>query len=620
MKKKLLVTLIIISFVIPMTLPIVAAIPTSYFNDKLSELNNIINDIEELRNQYDEDISSYEDVVNMLSPEVKDKALNLTSDLTDEASITADVNSIIAELESLHLSRATELSDKIEDMKSDAKTIADESKLLIEDIEDNYSDLSINQIASLMDKSKELLVSLGGIIDKTAEYNSLMDDITSVNTSLNSFNANFNSFTELYEDELTAVIKPNLAKKMMNKLIDEDMSAALTEVKNALIALETDQGDDAAAEMTILINEMTDIDEGINAIANGSIENYIYFTENQINGINEEVQNVADEYVEFLNNMINSFVKPSYNALIEDLYDYDIDTAIDKIDDGIDEILTYETRIRNKKNELINNPPSYIKILVLLGNTDIDVTEYIDNSFAPNIEYLRDKLIEEIEGYIEHVQASIVTERTTIIENESDTVLTKQTTLAAVTTRNIATKAKFEALETKIRQKLADKDMDSEDIDNALTFASNIMYNIYDVSILNNVEAGFKLENTKFTYDENKQYIIARGFINIDEVTNITGLDADAFTYNGIVSSKIKTKSSMMITMNPDVFEIYTFVVKADVNGDGRKNISDLILTIDAALRLNNLDDASLTAADMNSNNNINISDVIMVIDSILGR
>ncbi|MDD2627919.1 MAG: hypothetical protein PHR25_00980 [Clostridia bacterium] len=620
MKKKFLVVIVIISFVIPMTLPILAAMSDSDFNNKLSEFDNIINDVEELRDRYNQYILNYEDVINLLSPETKEKALNLTNKLTDEASITADVNSIIAELEALDLPRATEFVDEIEEIKSDAKTIADECEVLIEDIKNDYSDLSLEQISSLIDKSKEVLVSLGGTIDKTTEYNNMMADIGGVHTSLTTFNNNVKSFSELYEDEFIAIASPDLAKKIMNKLIDQDISEALQEVKKALVELGTDKGGNASNEVTTLINDSTNIKDDITTIADTYMNDYFYFTETQINDVKEEIQNIVDEYIELTNYMIDNFVKPNYTSLVKELYDYEIDTAIDKIDDMIDEILFYETKIKNKKKELIENPSSYIRILALFINTDFDVREYIDSNFGSHIEDLKDDLLEEIDGYIEHIQNSIDAERNKVVENGSSSILTKQADLARETAKNIATKAKIKALENKIKQELTDRNIDNSSINNAITLASDTIHNIYDMSVLTNIEASFKLENTKFTYNDTKKYIIASDFINIDMVTSITGLDVPAFAYNGINSGKVKTKSNMMITMSPKVFEIYTFVVRADINGDGRKNISDVILTIDAALRLNNLDDASLTAADMNSNNAINISDVIMVIDSVLGR
>ena len=620
MKKKFLVVLVIISFVIPITLPILAAMSDSDFNNKLAAFDNIINDVEELRDRYNQYILNYEDVINMLSPEIKEKALNLTSKLTDEASITADVNSIIAELEALDLPRATEFVDEIEEIKSDAKIIADECEVLIEDIKNDYSDLSLEQISSLIDKSKEVLVSLGGTIDKTTEHSNMMADIGGVHTSLTTFNNNVKSFAELYEDEFIAIANPNLTKKIMNKLIDQDISAALQEVKNALVELGTDKGGNASNEVTTLINDSTNIKDDITTIADTYMNDYFYFKETQVNDVKEEIQNIVDKYVELTNYMIDNFVKSNYTSLVKDLYDYEIDTAIDRIDDMIDEILFYETKIKNKKNELMENPSSYIRILALFINTDFDVREYIDSNFGSHIEDLKDNLLEEIDGYIEYIQNSIDAERKKVVENGSSSILTKQADLANETARNIATKAKIKVLENKIKQELIDRNIDDSSINNAITLASNTIYNIYDMSVLTNIEAAFKLENTKFEYNDTKKYIIASDFINIDIVTSIAGLNAPAFAYNGINSGKVKTKSSMMITMSPNVFEIYTFVVRADINGDGIKNISDVILTIDAALRLNNLDDASLTAADMNSNNAINISDVIMVIDSVLGR
>ena len=60
-------------------------------------------------------------------------------------------------------------------------------------------------------------------------------------------------------------------------------------------------------------------------------------------------------------------------------------------------------------------------------------------------------------------------------------------------------------------------------------------------------------------------------------------------------------------------YATYKIIVKGDLDGDGRLNITDAVMARHAIAKLYTLDDLALIAADVAENNGFNITDTILI-------
>lgn len=292
MKKKILTMFLVLTITFQAITPVLAISGS----DLLSRLGQIEQSVNDMKTEYNNIIATYPDVINSLSAENKNAALNLANNIkADNARQTVD--NIKQELRTSTVADADKVLAGIEALESDAKDLVDDNKDIINEVKSGYQDLSSAEIKQVVDKVKDITTSLGVNTDVTTEYNQIMTTLDNAHTKALTINTKLknvlNNNVSTFEEGLTI----DLLKEIVTEIRNKDQDAVIDTLKQAVNGLSN--ASSVKSDLDSIKSDVKDLKNELNNVTNIDYEKLILFSDAQKTAISNKFKLIEQDYVDF---------------------------------------------------------------------------------------------------------------------------------------------------------------------------------------------------------------------------------------------------------------------------------------------------------------------------------
>lgn len=628
MKKKILTIFLVLIITLPTITPVLAISGT----DLLTRLGQIEQSVTDMKSEYNNILATYPDVVNSLSAENKNVALNLANNvMADNARATVD--SIKQELRNSTVANADKVLDAIEDLEEDAKDLVNDNKDIMNEVKSGYQNLSSAEIKQAVEKVKSITTSLGVNTDVTTEYNQIMTTLNNAHTKALTINTKLKNVLDTnvatFEEGLTI----ELLKELVTEIKNKDQDAVLDTLKQAVNGLSN--ADTVKADLDSIKADVKSLKTELNTVNSIDYEKLILFSDTQKTAISNKFKEIEQDYVDFARVILDNNAEDYIGVVTKLARKESVDNMINYANEVIDYVVLYKNTlntltkqdIANALQNKLNLPSDFTEkagVLVALGFIDTSSYNqaYIENNFGSQIDNLVRFLASEFVDYIDYLDTSMKNEVKGITTSSEASVA--QSKIVNINMARFGTVANIKNLKARIeREFLTGRDDLKDDLNTVLAY----VYNMYDANMLNTMETIMSLEgeknNKKYEYSATRYYIIADNFMNQNTVRDTLGLPSANYgivTSEGLNGSNVKTGSTMKIAMSNTVYQTYTYVVLGDVYADGNVDARDYMAIKNEIMGRRRLDNVCKTAANTYRDSSIDARDYMLIKNQIMGK
>lgn len=627
MKKKVL-TIFLAMLVTLQTVSFTFAVTSS---ELLSKIDKISSDVTEMKKEYNDILNAYPDVINSLSAENKENAKKLADNiLADDAKTNLD--NIKQELSMSSVADADKVLNAITKLEKDAKDLVEDNKAVIEEVKTGYGNLTNEEIKQVVEKAKDVAVSLGVNTDTTTTYNELVSILDNSHTKALSINTKVKKVLDENVDAFEEGLTLDLLKELVSELKAKDEEAVIDTLKEALnnsskadkIKDSLDSAKQDAKSMKTELTKLNDLDE----------QKLLMFTDAQKTAVSNKFKAVEQDYVTFAKNILNTTAKDYIKVTMNLARTDSVDNMIKYANEVIDYVLELKETVRtitkqdvlNKVQNKINLPSDIVNkagIFVALDFIDLSPynKEYVENNFGTEINELVEFVATEFVDYLDYVDATMQSEVKDTIGKYDEKVA--QDKVKTINANRFTTLENIKALKARIESEFL---QDNESIKDNMSRIASYVYDMYHTNILNTLEKIMALEgeksNKKYEFNSARFYIITDSFMNKNTVADTLGIPSgylDILSYKKLNGSKIKTGSQMQITLSSSVYQSYTYVVLGDVYSDGKVSAKDYMAIKNHIMQIDTLSNTGKVAADTYRDGKINAKDYMVIKNQIMG-
>ena len=154
-----------------------------------------------------------------------------------------------------------------------------------------------------------------------------------------------------------------------------------------------------------------------------------------------------------------------------------------------------------------------------------------------------------------------------------------------------------------------------------------LAYDIFYSNILMSIEKTMGLEkektNKEYEFNETRGYILTDAFIktsNIYSKLGIPSANKSVLMFKSAANSKVKTGTTMTVTLGENIEETYTYAVLGDVYADGMVDARDYMMIKNYIMEKETLDAVKLLAADPYRDGGIDARDYMMIKNQIMEK
>ena len=629
MKEKLMKAFLAVVMVVPVFMPVFAVDAATL----LSRLEGIQSNIADMQQEYNTLINTYPDVIDSLSNANKTAARDLANNMMSD-NIEATINSIKSELLASSHPDASQVLTGINDLQDEAEQLIEDNKDVVNDLKGGVSNLTVEEAKQVVEKVKEITVSLGVTVDTAATYNSMMTTLNEAHTMALAINNRVKAV--LANDTNLNLFKSSVTFDILEDLLDavkaKDQVAVIDIIKNAVNgkagaqALETELNGIKADAVALKnkLKELESLDE----------QDLLLFTDTQKTAVKNKIKTVETDYVNFAKLVINDHATDYLDCVVDLAYDVTVDQAIEKANKAIDYVVDYKDTINDLKNgdfTVLNLSSSQQDLigkagmLVALGVINIDSynEEYITNNFQPEIDMLVNYASGEILDYVDYMDASMKKEVKDIVAAESN-VLTAQNSIKTINSGRFTTLDNLKTLKARIETELINN---KTDLKNKLNTAAPRLYDIYNNNILETIERIMLLENEKtgkkFEFNSLRYYLTTDKFVASSEFASLFGIPNEkngVLSFQNLANGKVKTGSSVTITLSGTVYQKYTYAVLGDVYADGKVDARDYMAIKNQIMGKASLAEINKAAANTYRDSKIDARDYMAVKNQIMQK
>lgn len=620
MKNKILRILLAIVVALPMFTSVLAV----SYEDLLARLDVIIEDIDTMKQEYNQILETYPDVIDSLSEETKQAAQNLANNLMAEDIVTT-VQNLKAELSASDVTDADKVLEAIESLQDSATELIESNKDIVEDVKTGYSDLTVEEIQQVVEKTTEILESLGAEVDVTATYEAMMTILDEAHEIALEITEKIEAIIASNAETFEQALSKSLAKELFNELKNKDEEAVIETLIEALN--NTDNGAETKAELKAVKELAIDLKNKIMEMETLKEQDLLMFTDEQKQDVKNKVKEVELDFIDFAKVIIDNYSEDYMDVVISKVYNQSVDNMIRYANTALDYWNQYEGTIRSLSLSTIvaKLPQDLVQkagVMVALGFVDISEynMSYIKTSFRDQIDNLKDYLSQEIVEYISHISNTIEQEVDDAYSSSEDATLA-QSQLRALTTARFKTIANIEALKTRVAEELlANRENLRAELDQMVSFVNGL----YEENILISIASTLIKENEEdvrsYVVSENDECILTNRFITTSEFTAELGIPTEKSNiveYSQTVNSTIKTGSSFMVELNGSTIEA-PFAVLGDIYADGMVDARDYMMIKNYIMDGEEISDLSLVAADTYEDNMIDARDYMAIKNYIM--
>lgn len=624
MTKKIMSIFLAIIMVMPVVFPVFALSK----EDILARLDELSTDIKDMKEKYEEILETYPDVIDSLSTANKNAIENLAENMTDD-NIKETINSIKEELANSTVENADKVLEGIEALEDDAKALIEENKDLIEDVKSGYKDLSAKELEEVLDKVKDVVGDLGYNTDTTATFNSLksiLDDAHDIALEVNDM---VEDMLKNHHDVFIEGLEKTSVKEVAEAVKTKDIHEVLNVIEKTLNKLSGAEAEAAKADVKAAKNKAVELKNVIKKVKNLDKLEILMFTDSQIETISDKVKDVEKDYIAFIKLMVNDYLQQYVGSIMEVSYGKSIDTAIDYANDVLDYVEEFKSNKDITTKDLLDRLPKGVVenagLLVAMGFVDVERynKQFILDNFDHEINTTIDFLAEEVIDYLSNLETTLEKE----IKAELDKNLgasETQTNIKGLTSARFTTVTKLKALKKRADDIALNK---VQSVKEKIELVEPLAYDIFYSNILMSIEKTMGLEkektNKEYEFNETRGYILTDAFIktsNIYSKLGIPSANKSVLMFKSAANSKVKTGTTMTVTLGENIEETYTYAVLGDVYADGIVDARDYMMIKNYIMEKETLDAIKLLAADPYRDSTIDARDYMMIKNQIMEK
>ena len=582
MNKKIISIFLALIIALPTVFPVMALTKA----DILARLDELSVDIKEMKEKYEELLDTYPEVIDSLSAENKEAIKSLDNNLTAE-DIKETINSIKEELANSEVENADKVLEGVTNLENDAKALIEENKDLIEEVKSGYKDLTVDELGEVLDKVKDVVGDLGYNTDTTVTFNSLksiLDDAHDIALEINDM---VDAMLATHHDVLIEGLKQTSLKEVAEAVKTKDIHEVLNVIEKTLNKLSGTEVEAAKADVKAAKNKAIELKNVIKKVKNLDKLEILMFTDAQIETVSDKVKDVEKDYIAFIKLMVNDYLQQYVGSIMEVSYGKSIDTAIDYANDVLDYVEEFKSNKDITTEDLIDRLPKGVVenagLLVAMGFVDVERynKQFILDNFDPEINTTIDFLAEEVIDYLSNLETTLEKE----IKAELDKNLgasETQTNIKGLTSARFTTVTKLKALKKRADDIALNK---VQSVKEKIELVEPLAYDIFYSNILMSIEKTMGLEkektNKEYEFNETRGYILTDAFIktsNIYSKLGIPSANKSVLTFKSASNSKVKTGTTMTVTLGENIEETYTYAVLGDVYADGMVDARDYMM------------------------------------------
>jgi len=621
MKGKILRTFFAIVMVIPMFTSVFAISA----EDLLARLEGIAVDIDLMKQEYEQIITTYPDVIDALSPELKTKVETLSENLMAD-DIEETVKTLKEELATSSVEDADKVLEAIENLQNDAEVLINDNKDIVEQVKSGYSDLTVDEIQQVVEKAVEIVKSLGAEVDVTDTFNSMMDILDEAHTMALEMNDRIEHIiannTETFDDALSI----NLVKDMLKAVENKDIEDVIDVLRNAL---DNAQG---GAELKQDLKEVKDIalqiKDKIMEMDTLSEQDLLMFSDDNKDAVAQKIKEVEQDYIDFAKVIIDNYAEDYMQVVIDKAYNKTIDDMVRYGNTALDYYEQYEDTIDSLSVSWVLSklPQDLVEkagIMVALGFVDLpDFNKaYITNNFGTQIDKLVDYLVTEFEDYLDYVDQKIEEEvNDTFVQGTASAET--QSALRTITAGRFKTIENVKALKNRVDKLfLSSRPNWSSKLEQAVEYVKDI----YDQNIILSISATLIKENV----DSLKEYevitgtttIVTNKFIKTKDFVKEIGIPEayeSVAKYASSANNAIKTGTELDINISSSASGSFSFAVLGDAYADGMIDARDYMIIKNYIMDGEQIAELPLIAADTYRDDLVDARDYMMIKNYIM--
>lgn len=595
----------------------------------LNKLDSIKLSVSDMKQEYENILITYPDVVDSLSYENKATLNGLTSNLMG-SDIKSKINSAKAELEVATLPDAQKVLEAIDNIQNKAEALLEENRDTLEDMKSSYSNLNIDEAKEIIKKVAEITKSLGVEADTAGTYTSMINILDDAHQQALNINASIKSILENDKD----AIKNSLTLDNIQNIFDAIKTKSQENVIDAIInSIKNTEGTSVLeANLKSIKAQAKELKNKLEEIQNLDEESILLFSDAEKQGISNKIASIERDYIDFSKEIINNYATEYLDILVERSHEVSVDKMIDTSNKLLDYYDEYKSTIEELKSgnfaalNLTDNQKNLAKkagILVAMDFVDINKynKEYVNSNFKAEISMLKDYVIDTASDYLDYIDSKLKSEVADSVKNSTPTVA--QENIKNININRFTTVVNIDKLKERVKGYINER----QDVKDDLNRASNLVFDIYYNNILDTIEKIMLLEkekqDKKYEFDSLYYRVVAADFMSLNDMASMLGIPSEKLSIisaENLINGKLKTGSSFTIKLTDTIYQKYTNVVLGDVYDDGIIDARDYMAIKNYIMGKDNINAIKLLAANTYRDGAVNAQDYMKIKNQIMEK
>lgn len=595
----------------------------------LSKLDSLKLSVGDMKQEYEDILTTYPDVIDSLSEVNKNTLKNLPNNLMN-SDMKTKVSEAKKELKASTMPDATKVLDAIDGIQNKAEALLEENRDTVEDMKSSYADLEIDEAKEIVKKIAEITKSLGVEVDTASTYTSMINILDEAHQEALNLNTSIKSVLETDKDAIKNSLTVNNIKSIFNAIKTKSQANVIDAITKAVE--NTEGTSKLKSDLKNIKLQAKSLKDKLKEIENLDEEAILLFSDEQKQGISNKLAKIEKDYIDFSKEVINGYATQYLDILVERSHEVSVDKMIETSNELLDYYDEYKSTIEELKSgnfaslNLTNNQKDLAKkagILVAMDFIDIKKynKDYVNTNFKTEINMLKDYVIDTAADYLDYIDSSLKDEVNDIVK--SNKAAEAQTSIKSININRFSTVLNINKLKDRVAGNIEGK----QDVKNDLNKAANLVYDIYYNNILDTIEKVMLLEkekqDKKYEFDSLYYRVLTSEFISPSEMANMLGIPSEnvsIMSSENLANGKYKTGSTFTIKLTDTIYQKYTNVVLGDVYDDGIIDARDYMAIKNYIMGKDNLSPIKLLAANTYRDGNVNAQDYMKIKNQIMEK
>ncbi len=595
----------------------------------LNKLDSIKLSVDDMKQEYENILTTYPDVIESLSDTNKATLKDLTNNLM-ASDIKTKVDAAKTELASSTVPNANKVLEAIDNIQNKAEALLEENRDAVEDMKSSYKDLGVEDSKEIIKKVTEITKSLGVEADTAGTYNSMMSILNDVHQKALDINASIKDILQNNEDAIENSLTLDNIEDIFEAIKTKSQENVIDAIINAIDG--TDGTEKLKDNLKDIKSQVKELKSKLEEIQNLDEEAILLFSDSEKQGIADKIAIIERDYIDFSKEIINSYATQYLDILVERSHEVSVDKMIETSNELLDYYDEYKSTIEELKSgnfaslNLTDSQKDLAKkagILVAMDFVDINKynKDYVNNNFKSEIDMLKDYVIDTASEYLDYIDSTLKSEIDNSIKTNKPNIA--QINIKSINMNRFNTLLNIDKLKERVKGYIGDRQNVKSDLDRA----ANLVYDMYYNNILDTIEKIMLLEKEKqdkqYEFDSLYYRIVASNFISLEDMANMLGIPSDKMSIissENLANGKFKTGSTFTIKLTDAIYQKYTNIVLGDVYADGIIDARDYMAIKNYIMGKDSLNAIKLLAANTYRDGSVNAQDYMKIKNQIMEK